>query len=72
MVYEIKSQNLGEPKIAIFKWLQNHDTVSDFAQFFMDYKMIFLEIYKLFISQVDIWKMLSQLSTFLKPQLCEN
>ena len=70
MVYGIKFQNLGEPKIAIFKWLQNHDTVSDFAQiFFMNYKMLFLELYKFFISQVDNWELLSQLSTFLKTSI---
>ena len=35
-------------------------------KFFMSYKMLFLEVYQLFVSQVDNWKLLSQLSTFLK------
>ena len=37
--------------------------------FSMNYKMLFLELYKLFISQVDNWKLLSQLSTFLKTSI---
>ena len=31
--------------------------------FFMNYKMLFLEFYKLFISQVDNWKLLGQFRT---------